>query len=263
MKYALVTGASSGIGFQYAQALARRGYNILVVSNRKEDNETVAAQIAADYKVDAVPFYSDLSKSTAAQEIYDFCQEKGYEVEILLSNAGILHFGKLIHADAGKTDAIIAIHCSTPVQLCRLFGADMCKKGKGHILIMSSLTAWTPYPTMSLYGATKVFLKNFGQSIWYEMREYGVSVTTVFPSAVDTPFYKLEDKIRHRLLKLGMMISPQKLADGALNAMFKNKRRYIPGFWTRLEIGLCSIVPTWLFVQIIKLPAIRRILEKL
>lgn len=261
MSYALVTGASSGIGLEYSRQLASKGYDIIVVSNRREDNVKVAETLSRDFKVKAMSLYADLSQNESAQDIYDWCRKKELDVEILISNAGILHFGKLEKTDLAAVDRIMNIHCNTPVKLCRLFAEDMLAKGKGHILIMSSITAWTPYPTMSLYGSTKVFLKNFGQSLWYELHGRGVSVTTVFPSAVDTPFYELDSKMRKRLLRIGMMVTPEKLVRKALKSMFKCRRIYIPGFMARVEIFLCQIAPAKLLLPIMRIPALKRLLD--
>ena len=262
MNYALITGASSGIGLEYARQLAARGMNILVVSNQREANEQVAASLKQEYGVTAIPVFSDLSEEGAASQLYQYCQQNQLEVEVLISNAGILHFGKLVHTDESVIRRILAIHCTTPIQLCRLLGAEMCKRGRGHILLMSSMAAWTDLPTMSLYGSTKALLKNFGQSLWYELQPEGVQVTTVFPSAVDTSFYEIDSKARRRLKALGLIISPQKLVKGALGAMYAGKRRYVPDFWTRLEIGLCRITPTWVFRLFLRLSVIQRILKR-
>ena len=198
MNYALVTGASSGIGLEYARQLAALGYSVLVVSNQSAANEQVAAQLTREYKVKAIPLYADLSQDQAAGQIFQYCQDNQLKVDILVSNAGILHFGKLIHTGTEVIQRILNIHCTTPIKLCRLFGAEMCRRRQGHILLMSSMAAWTPYPTMSLYGSTKTLLKNFGQSLWYELEPEGVHVTTVFPSAVDTSFYDIDSKARRR-----------------------------------------------------------------
>ena len=262
-KYALVTGGGSGIGAQYVLQLASRGYRVVIVSNRTDQNEAVARSVNQQYKIEAYPLYADLSQEDAAQRIYDWCGEKGIEIEVLVSNAGILHFGKLEHTSTEVIDRIMAIHCTTPAKLCRLFGHQMAKRGRGYILIMSSMTAWTALPTMSLYGATKAFLKNFSQSLWYEMRDVGVSVTTIFPSAVDTPFYELDDKHRRRLRRLGMMISAEKLATKALNALFHRKRTYIPTLWAKIEVFLCRLMPAHAYLPLLRIPAIRRILIKL
>lgn len=262
MEYALVTGASSGIGLEYARRLAARGYGIVVVSNRHDENEKVADAIEHDFHVEAFPLYADLAKSDSADRIYEWCKELGIRISVLISNAGMLHFAKLEGTDNAVIDRIIALHCTTPAKLCRLFASDMCRYHRGHILIMSSMTAWTPYPTMSLYGSTKVFLKNFGQSLWYELRDYNVSVTTVFPGAVDTSLYSLDEKLRHRLRRMGIMLSPEEVAIGGLQAMFRKKRQYVPGILTRIEILLCRALPAFALVLILRIPILKRILDK-
>ena len=263
MNYALVTGASSGIGLEYACQLAARGYGIIVVSNRQEDNVRTAVMLTEKYQVEALPLYADLSQDDAALQIDRYVHERHLTVDVLVSNAGMLHFGKLVHTDEQAIDRLVALHCTTPMKLCRLFGAEMCSRKRGYILLMSSMTAWTPLPTMSLYGSTKALLKNFGESLGYELRPEGVHVTTVFPSAVDTSFYDLDSGVRKKLKALGLIISPQKLVKGALHALFAGKCRYIPDVWTHLEIGLCRLTPTWGFRLFLRLPAIRRILDRL
>lgn len=262
MKYALITGASSGIGLEYARQLAEKGYRLVIVSNQEEENRRVAEEIHSMYGVEVWPLYADLSQTDSAQKVYDWCQKQGFPIHILVSNAGILHFGRLVNAKEEGIDRIITLHCTTPAKLCRLFAADMSIRREGYILLMSSMAAWLPYPTISLYGATKTFLKNFGQSLWYELRPYGVCVTTVFPGAVDTPLYQLDERKRFLLRKIGFMTSAQYLAKRGLQAMFGRKRRCIPGVLTCVEIGLCRLLPAYALLPILKIPVIKRILEK-
>ncbi|MDO4755256.1 MAG: SDR family NAD(P)-dependent oxidoreductase, partial [Parabacteroides sp.] len=200
MKYALVTGGSSGIGLEYARQLAEKGYHLVIVSNQEEENRGVAEEIHSCFGVDVRPLYADLSQPDSAEMVYTWCRKQALHIHILISNAGILHFGRLVNAKEEVIDRIVTLHCTTPAKLCRLFAADMSKRHDGHILLMSSMAAWLPYPTISLYGSTKTFLKNFGQALWYELRPYGVCVTTIFPGAVDTPLYQLDEKKR-RLLR--------------------------------------------------------------
>lgn len=263
MKFSLVTGASSGIGLEYARQLAAHGHNVIIVSNRRGDNESAAESVSREYGVAVLPLYADLSDPDSANMIYDWCRDHDAEVDILVSNAGILHFGKLANASPATIDRIVAIHCTTPVKLCRLFGADMCRRREGRILLMSSMTAWTPYPTMSLYGSTKAFLRNFGQSLWYELRDCGVSVTTVFPGAVDTPLYDLDVKMRCRLRRLGVMMSAEDLACKGLRAMFKGRRICIPGVVTKIEVLLCRIMPAHALIPLLRVPAVARLIDRL
>ena len=261
-RFALVTGASSGIGEEYARQLSARGYNIIVVSERDAENCRVAESLRAEYGVEALPLCVDLTEADAAQRVFDFAQKIDGEVEILVNNAGMLLFSRLEHTAEERLDKIVALHCTTPTKLCRLFASDMARRGRGYILLMSSVTAWTPYPTISHYAATKAYLKSFGQSLWYEMRGRGVSITTLFPSAVDTPFYNLDDKMRRRLLWWGLMLSAEDVARKALRAMFRRRRKCLPGFWTKLEAAVCALLPAWVLLPIMKIPAVKKILER-
>lgn len=263
MKYALVTGASSGIGEQYARLLAQRGHNVIVVSNRDGDNRRVAGELRREYGVGAEPLYADLALPGSAGAIYSWCAERGIEVDILVSNAGILHVGRLAGCDDAATDRIAAVHCTTPAKLCRLFAADMCRRGEGRILLMSSITAWMPYPTMSLYGATKAFLRNFGDSLRLELRGYGVSVTTVCPGAVDTPLYELSDRMRRRLRRAGLMMSARDIAGRGLRAMFRGRSRCIPGLAAKIAVTLCRLLPAGAVIPVMRIPAVRRLLDRL
>ena len=153
MNYALITGGSSGIGREYARELAAQGWNLIIVSNRKEDNVRVAEELSRQYGIKAKPLYADLTEADAAEKIYDHVQRMGVEVEVLINNAGMLLFSQLVNTPAPQLERIIALHCTTPTKLCQLFARDMAARGRGHILIMSSITAWTPYPTISHYAA--------------------------------------------------------------------------------------------------------------
>ena len=262
-RYAIITGASSGIGEEYARQLAAKGYNIVIVSEREDANHCVAEAIAKKYGVEALPLTVDLTDDDAADKVFAFAQQLPGQVDTLINNAGMLLFSTLEQTPDTRLDKIISLHCTTPTKLCRLFATEMTKRGHGHILLMSSVTAWTPYPTISHYAATKAYLKSFGQSLWYELRNKGVSVTMVFPSAVDTPFYNLEDSARRILLRLGLMLSAEDVARRALRAMFRRRRKCRPGFWTKLEAAICAILPAWALLPILKIPAVKRILERI
>ena len=263
MSYALITGASSGIGRHYATELARRGYDIIAVSNQPEALISTAEELNTEFDVDVRTMCVDLASPASARTMFDECEEHGIEVEVLVCNAGMLLFSQLVNTPAPQLERIIALHCTTPTKLCQLFARDMATRGRGHILIMSSITAWTPYPTISHYAATKAYLHSFAQSLWYEMRDKGVSVTTVYPSAVDTPFYDLDDKMRRLLLRCGVMLSAESVARKALRAMFRGRRRCLPGFLTKVEAAICWLLPAWALLPIMKIPAVRRILERI
>lgn len=261
MKYALITGASSGMGLEFSLQLASKGYGIIIVSNRPNDNLKAAELIHSQWSVDTRIIDADLTDPNSAQEIYDQVHLWDLEVEVLISNAGMLLFSTLTRTPIQALDKIVSLHCTTPVKLIRLFGGDMQLRNRGYILITSSSSAWMQYPTISHYGATKAFLKNFSRAIWYEFRRYGVGVTALFPGAVDTPLYNMEDKNRRLFRRLGMMMSSQEVVDKALTAMFHHRYRCIPGLFTKISVGLCAVAPAWLFLPILKIPYIKRLFE--
>ncbi len=261
-RWALITGASSGIGAAFARQLACEGWNLAMVSNRREENNRLAATLEQDYGITAKTLCLDLTTPTAAEELYHWARGWEIEPEVLISNAGMLQFGLVERCDTAQLGAITALHCTTPAQLCRLFGADMAARGAGYILLVSSITAWMPYPTIAAYAATKSFLKSFGESLRYELHNQGVGVTTLFPSAVDTPLYNLNEKQRRRLRRLGVMLSPEEVARRALKALFARRRRALPGLLTKLIVAICTVMPHWLLWPILKLPIVKRIMGR-
>lgn len=262
MSYALITGASSGMGLCYAKELAQMGYNIIAVSNQPSQLEATVAMLRNDYRIEAHAICIDLAKRSAASEIFERCQAEGWEVEILISNAGMLLFSTLTRTEPERLGSIIDLHCTTTTLLCRYFGEEMKARRKGRILIMSSSTAWLPYPTISHYSATKGYLKNFAFALWYELHRYGVSVTAVFPGAVNTPFYKLSDKMRSRLAALGVLMSPEAVVHRAIKAMMRGKRRLTPGLFTRMVVAICALLPARVLDIVIRIKPIRQLLER-
>lgn len=263
MSYALITGASSGIGRCYTHEMARRGFNIIAVSNQQEALNTLQEEIYTTYNVEVVTMFADLAEQNAAKDIFDRCKELDIEVEILICNAGMLLFSTLVNTNPEKLHTIINLHCTTTSLLCRYFGEEMKLKQRGRILIMSSSTAWLPYPTISHYAATKAYIKSFAFSLWYELHRYGVSVTALFPGAVDTPFYNLSNKLRKLFRTLGIMMSAETIAKRGVNAMFRGQRRLTPGLFTKLVVAICAILPARILDIIIRIKPIRELLERI
>lgn len=223
---ALVTGATSGMGLEYCHQLAARGHDLVMVSNQTEPLAQLPAQLAAQYSVKVVGHFQDLSTETAAQELYDWCHQQGLEIDILINNAGMFFFHELTPDYMGKVDTMLRLHTQTPTRLCLLFGDDMKQRRKGYIINMSSLAAVLPTPGITAYAATKAYLKSFSKSLYFEMRPYGVGVTTVLPAAIATPLYGLNPKLMKLALKIGAIHTPKWLVRKALRAMFR-KRHYI------------------------------------
>jgi short-subunit dehydrogenase len=245
---ALVTGAASGLGLAFAENLARQGYNLLIVDIQEDKINRVAEQLKNDYPVEVYSLGLDLSRIDAAETLYAFCREKTIEIHILISNAGRFIFDAITDIDNDKYNAFLQLHLNTPAKLCKLFGSDMKTRREGYILTVSSLSAWMPYPYISLYASTKQFLRTFSKSIHYEFSAYNVGVTTICPGAIDTGLFELKPELRKVAKNLRIMISPDLLAKRALKKMFRKKVSYIPGVVNKVALPLIAVLPVRMLV---------------
>ena len=248
---ALVTGASSGIGYQYARLLAERGCRLVIVSNEKEKIEAAGREISSACGVEVRALYRDLARTDAARELFEWCEKENVTIDILINNAGIFFFDDLTRAEVRRIETMIDLHVRTTTLLCRYFGEAMKKRGDGYILNMSSMSAWMPYPGIALYAATKSYLSQLSAALHDELFDCGVSVTAVCPGAVATDLYNLDDRYRRLAMRLGIMMSPRRLAGKGLEAMFARKKRIIPGTINRIFVPLAGLLPSAL-VRLIK-----------
>lgn len=256
---ALVTGASSGIGLCYCKILARDyGADLLMVSNQEAALQEAAGRISRDFGVRAEWLYMDLAEAGAARRLYDFASGKGLQVDVLVNDAGFFVFDEYVSVPLEKIESMLMLHMVTLAELTRLFGADMCSRGSGWVLNMSSMCAWMPYPGIQTYNATKAFVYNFTRSIRPEFRLHGVGVTVVTPGAVDTGLYGLSEKYRRLALGLGVSVSPERLARRALKCLFSGRRRCMPGLVNYLIKPLCYLLPESLIYAIVKKIASKR-----
>ena len=251
-KYALVTGASSGIGYEYAWVMADRGYNLIIVSNEQAINDKGECLRKMFPSVDIIPLVRDLSDQNSAKELHQYCVDNGLEVEVLINNAGVYHDKDFLDDTEGFTRLILNLHVVTPALLEYHFGKDMVSRGKGYILNMSSVTSNYGFQRMSTYSTTKGFIRAFSRATYIELKSKGVVVTCVRPGAVATPLYNLSESAMKTGLAIGAIITPRKLAEKGVRAMFRGKHEITPGFFTKF-LNMVSILPTWLLVLVRKL----------
>lgn len=244
---ALVTGASSGIGLQYATQLARDYQcDLLLVSNQQKELDEVAKDLAERYKVKTVAHFADLSLNDAAENLYDWCKQEEHEVDVLINNAGVFFFNKYCETDIKRIELMLQLHVMTVAKLTRLFAADMCARRRGYILNMSSMSAWMAMPGIQTYNASKAFIYNFSKSLWYELKPYNVHITVMAPGAVDTGLFGLAPNLRKLAVNLTVSIPPEKLVKRALKKLFKGKQEDTPGFINWLCTPLLRHTPDWI-----------------
>lgn len=245
-RWALITGASSGIGYAYAEEMARRGYALVIVSNEAEAIKAKGDFLRQTYGVEVVALYRDLAVPGAAEALYQTCRKENWEIELLINNAGMFFFREIVEEKSMKVEKMLYLHLVTPTQLCYYFGQDMKKRRNGYILNMSSLSAWLPYPGIGLYASTKRYLKTFSRALRAELSDYNVQVTVVCPGAVCTNLYDLSDNLKRLAVRLQIMMPPEKLVQKAVRALFRGRAVIVPGLLNKIALPLVLLLPVGL-----------------
>ena len=231
------------MGMEYARQLAGLGYDLVLVSNRQDELNSAAESLRAQFPVGVRTRFQDLAVSDAADSLFEWCRAEDLMPDVVINNAGMFFFKELQPEDMDKAQAMIDLHVVTVTRMCLLFGNAMKQRGSGFIMNVSSMAARIPAPGITIYSATKAYLRSFGRSLSYELKPYGVGVTTVCPAAVATPLYRLSEEKMRLGVQLGLIKTPQWLVKRALRAMFRRRRVVSPGFMNVWLPALIALLP--------------------
>ncbi|MCF0177149.1 MAG: SDR family NAD(P)-dependent oxidoreductase [Bacteroidales bacterium] len=249
---ALITGGSSGMGACYADFLAAAGCPLILVSNREDELTAKAEEIRTAYGVEVNDICMDLTVDGAAEELLHSCDQLLRFPDILILNAGIFFFDEQHPEKLARTQAMLKLHICVNTDLTVLFGERMKERGSGHILMVSSMAAKLPMPGISVYSATKAYLKSFAKSLYFELKPYGVGMTVVMPAAIATPLYGLKPSLMKFGVSIGAISTPQRLVGRALRAMLNGRRSIAPGLMNIYLPPLIALLPKRLVLGIWK-----------
>jgi short-subunit dehydrogenase len=189
-KCALITGATSGIGYELAKLFAKDSFNLILVARKEEDLRKTASELTQGNKMEITTIAKDLFDVNASQEIYNEVKAKGLHVSVLVNDAGQGEYGFFTEIDTKRDIDIINLNVIAPVLLTKLFLKDMIEAKDGKILNLASIVSKNPTPLLSVYSATKAFIYSFSMSLRNELKDSGVSVTALLPGSTDTDFFK-------------------------------------------------------------------------
>lgn len=223
--------------------LAARGYSIIAVSNQTEQLNDLKTELGKAFQIKIHTRECDLSDPNAAQSIFNFCQQNSLKVEVLVNNAGMFVYGETVGADTEKVRAILQLHMNTPVLLCKLFGALMKQDQNGYILNVSSISALMPYPTISLYGPTKSFLRKFTRALRTELKISGVNVLCLLPGGTATALYDTGNINLSMAMRFGIMKRPEAVAKAGVRALFRNRAEKVPGLFNKFIMLFVPLIP--------------------
>lgn len=244
MAYAVITGASKGIGKEIAFELASRGYNLLIAARNSYELQIVKEDIERKYQRTVSYLPIDLGIEGSADKLYHWVLEQEVDVRILVNNAGYGLVGAFENYDLEQHLRMLHVNVNAVVELCHKFYPILSGKGESYILNIASSTAYQAIPLMSLYAASKVFVLNFSRGLHHEWKKKGISVTAVSPGATDTNFNdraNLQEKARKAAQKVTM--TPEQVALLAVKGMFAKKPEVITGFINKLGAALAWVAP--------------------
>ncbi|PWV46960.1 SDR family oxidoreductase [Chitinophaga sp. S165] len=250
MTYALITGASKGIGLSMAHVLASRKYNLLLVARSAEELAKAASELSASWQIKVDYLALDLSLPDAPEKVSEWCKSANYAISVLINNAGYAVWGNFTTRNLDESRQMIQVNAETPVALCYYMLPLLQQQPQSYILNVSSTAAYQAVPTLALYAATKSFLLLFTRALRRELKSTGVSVTCLSPGPVKTNFINRAgmQAIQETADKYGMM--PDTVAEIAIMGMFRKKAEIIPGALNALSVFLTRIVPKSLVEKI-------------
>jgi uncharacterized protein len=243
-KTALITGASSGIGAAFAEALAARGLDLILVARSEDKLRALAKQLAELHARRVEVVTADLSLAGSAAKVHAAAQALGMSVDLLINNAGFGTAGSFHKLDAERERQEILLNAAAVVDLSHAFLPAMLEHGHGAIVNVASMAAFQPIPYMSVYAGTKAFVLSFSQSLRGEVRRKGVEVLAVCPGPVDTPFFEAtgSEGLRGSVPKASMVTADQVVRE-SLKALRAGRSVVVPGIAFKVMAAGTKFMP--------------------
>ncbi len=250
--FALITGASSGIGLEISKSLAKRNHNLVLTSRRGSVLEEEAKKLRNTFGVKVDFFPCDLTDEKAPQALYDFCNKKGYVVNLLVNNAGYAIPTSFDQTSMIEEEKFIRVLGISVIALCKLFIIDMLKRNQGRIMIVSSVAAFAPPSSIqALYGPIKTFMNRFSEGLNRNYNHLGITSTAVCPGYTITNFHTASgvQKEMDSVPKFMKKAAPR-VAEEAVEATLKGKKVCVPTKTFKIIVFLLKVIPHFFFSMV-------------
>ena len=244
MPFALITGASKGIGKAMAFELAAKGYDLAIVARSGELLQQVKAEIEGKHKVKVEYLATDLSTSTAASTVFNWASQNNFDISVLVNNAGYGLSGAFESYPLEQHVNMLQVNCTTLVQLTYLFLPQLKKQTQAYILNISSSSAYQAVPYLSLYAGSKAMVLLFTRGLRHELRKTSVSITCISPGATDTEF-NTRAQVGPKAMKAAkkVIMTPEQVGKIAIESMFKKKSEVVVGALNKIGGFLAWLLP--------------------
>ncbi|HUN64097.1 MAG TPA: SDR family oxidoreductase [Candidatus Sulfotelmatobacter sp.] len=247
-KWALVTGASAGIGVALATQLAKCGTHLVLTARRRERLEKLGATLKKEHKIEVETFVADLAQPNAPQEIHAYTNGKKLAIDLLINNAGFGQYGELTQVDPQRLLEMVQVNCAAVVHLTRLYLPDMIARKRGDVLILASTASFQAVPYISTYAATKAFDLLFAEGLAEEMKPHGIRVCALCPGSTESEFHVVAGQ--EKFTGKHAQETAEKVARVGLEALAAGKSYVISGLGNYLGAQSQRIVPRRLVTRI-------------
>ncbi|HPI54825.1 MAG TPA: SDR family oxidoreductase [Chitinophagaceae bacterium] len=246
----LITGASSGIGYEMAILFAKNGHDLILIARNASALLTFADELRERYHVQVAAFARDLTHLDEVKSVYTAIREEGVFIDFLVNNAGLGDQGEFASSDWNKQYYMMELNMVSLAYLTHLLVQDMKREKRGRIMNVASTAAFQPGPFMAVYYATKAFVLSFSEALSVELKPYQISVTTLCPGATQTNFANAANADEILLFKNRKLPTAASVAEYGFMAMMQGKRLAIPGFLNKLMTFSVRLSPRWVVLKI-------------
>ncbi len=250
-KCALITGATSGIGYELAKLFAKDQYNLVIVARSNEELEKTATELK-QFGVEVITISKDLFKRESPFELYDEIKAKGIRIDVLVNDAGQGQYGLFAETDINRELDIIQLNIGATISLVKCFLPEMIVRKDGKILNLSSIAGKTPGPYQSVYHGTKAFVQSFTEAIRSENKDNGITITALLPGATETDFFNKAEMQDSKIVQEGSMDSAANVAKDGYDALMAGDDMVISGFKNKAMIGMTNLTPDHLVADMMK-----------
>lgn len=242
-QYALITGGTSGIGYELAKIFAQNGYNLILVARTEDDLSVTANEFRGLYGVAVIPIARDLFQPFAAFDVYDEVKAKGITVNVLVNDAGQGVYGKFIETDISQQLDIIQLNISSLTVLTYLFLKEMVVRNEGKILQLASIVSEIPAPLQAVYGATKQYILSFTEALINEVKGTNVTITALQPGPTNTDFFNKAGAQNSKIVKETKLADPAEVARDGYEALMKGDDKVVSGFKNKVQSVMSNVLP--------------------
>ena len=226
-EWALVTGASSGLGVELARGLAERGSHLVLTARSEPPMQELARELRQKHGVEVVVEPVDLGVAGSAKDLERRLEGRGIAPDVLINNAGFGLYGPFLEHEPARLQTMLQLDIVSLTELCQFFGRRMAARGRGHILLVGSMAAYQPVPLLAAYAGAKAFVLSFGEALHVELAP-AVGVTVLSPGLMDTGFNAVSGYETPKALEV-MKLAPSEVARIGLEALFAGKSGVIAG----------------------------------